>query len=440
MSEVLATEYLNQGEVLLNKGKSDCSLEYFKKAERENPFNPGIYVGMGIAYTNMGEYEQAEDSFLKALKVNSEDGKVYFHLGNINLLTGEKVKGIQYYNQAVAKGYDDFQLFYNMGIFYEEEGEVVLALRNYTKAIIKAPLKGEIWIRKARIYIKEKRFHEAVQTLEEMDIECPDYFEGYHMKIRLYSEMKEYDKALNAAAYARKIFPEDSVFVLDQANLYANLSRFEEALEILETEESRTGNKLDKRETAIERARINILMGNMQGTIDSLKMAVKASGERIPPEDDPEAAYLLLNCYINTGEYEQALASARSLKSMEEAGYYTLAAYYFEPYCMRMLNQERESKELYQLGIEKLRSHSLQNPQTLDAYVFRMLCLKDLKMYEKALELSDYIIKVKDNSGEFYAIRGEILAEMGREEEAKAAKAKARSLGGLAALLIGDNE
>lgn len=440
MNEVLATEYLNQGKVLLDSGKSECSLEYFKKAEGENPFNPDIYVGMGIAYTNMKEYGQAEASLLKALKANSEDGKVYFYLGNLNLLKGEKVKGIQYYNQSVAKGYDDFQLFYNMGIFYEEEGEVITALKNYTKAIIKAPLKGEVWLRKARIYIKEKRFHEAAQTLEEMTIECPDNLEGYHMKIRLYGEMKEYEKTLNAVLQAREIFPEESAFVLDQANIYASLNRLGEALEILETEERRAGNNLDKRDTAVERARIYVLLGNMQGTINSLKMAVIASGERIPSESDPEAVYLLLNCYINTGEYEQALASAKSLRSMEEAGHYTLAAYYFEPYCLRMLNHEKESKELYRLGIEKLRSYSLQSPQTLDAYVFRMLCLKDLKMYEKALELLDYIIKVKDNSGEYHAIRGAILNEMGREEEAKTANAKARSLGGLAALLIEENE
>jgi tetratricopeptide (TPR) repeat protein len=61
-------------------------------------------------------------------------------------------------------------------------------------------------------------------------------------------------------------------------------------------------------------------------------------------------------------------------------------------------------------------------------------------MYDKALELLDYIIKVKDDSAEFYAIRGMILSEMGRVEEAKEAKAKSRSIGGMIALLPANKE
>lgn len=440
MNEILATEYLKQGEVLLENGKHEYSLQYFKQAEQENPFNSAVYVGMGIAYTNMDQYGQAEASFLKALKVNSEEGHIYYHLGNIKFLINEKVKGIQYYNQAIAKGYDESQLYYNLGMVYEEDSDDVLALRNYSKAILKAPLRGEIRLRKAQLYIKQKRFHEAVQTLEDMTLECPDYFEGYHMKIRLYNDMEEYDKALEAVDEAKRTFPEDSGFVLDQANLYANLNRFEEALEVLEAEEGRTGNKLDRREAAVERARIYALKGEMQETINQLIKAKEASSEKVPPENDPVAEYFLLNCYINIEDYEKALACAISLKSIEEMGYYTLAAYYYEPYCLQKIGKEKESKELFQLGVEKLRSHSLEYPHRLDAYVFRILCLKDLKMYEKALELSDYIIKVKDDSAEFYAIRGMLLSEMGRAEEAKEAKAKSRSLGGMTALLPANRE
>lgn len=440
MDEILATEYLKQGEVLLENGKHEYSLQYFKKAEQENPFNLGIYVGMGIAYTSMEQYGHAEESFLKALKVNSEEGKIYFHLGNINFLKDEKIKGIQYYNRAIVKGYDDSQLYFNLGIMYEEDGDEISAIRNYSKAIIKEPLRGEIRLRKAQLYIKQKKYLEAAQTLDEMNIECPDYFEGYHMKIRLYIDLGEYDKALDILGAAKKIFQEDSGFVLDQANLYANLNRFDDALQVLETEENRIGNKLDKRETAVERAHIYALKGNMQETINSLKAVKEASNEKIPPESDPEAEYFLLNCYINVEDYEQALACARSLKSIEEIGYYTIAAYYYEPYCLHKLHKEKESKELYQLGVEILRSHSLKFPHHLDAYVFRILCLKELKMYEKALELLDYIIKVKEDSGEFYAIRGMLLSEMGREEEAKEAKAKSRSLGGMTALLPANNE
>lgn len=95
MDEILATEYKAQGEVLLGNGKHEYSLQYFQKAEKENPFNPGVYIGMGIAYTNLAQYGPAEDAFFKALKVNGEAGEIYYHLGNISFIKSEKVRGIQ---------------------------------------------------------------------------------------------------------------------------------------------------------------------------------------------------------------------------------------------------------------------------------------------------------------------------------------------------------
>lgn len=440
MDEILATEYKAQGEVLLGNGKHEYSLQYFQKAEKENPFNPGVYIGMGIAYTNLAQYGPAEDAFFKALKVNGEAGEIYYHLGNISFIKSEKVRGIQYYNQAIAKGYEESELYYNLGMVYEEDGEEILALRNYTKAILKAPLRGEIRLRKVQLYLKQKKYHEAVQNLEEMTIECPDYFEGYHMKIRLYIDLKEYDKAWEVLEAAKKAFPEDSGFILDEANLYAELNRFEEALKVLTEEEGREGNRLEKREAAIERARIYALKGDMQETIQNLIIVKEAALEKDPPESEPVAEYFLLNCYINVEDFENALICAKSLKDMEETGFYTLAAYYYEPFCLHKLNRETDARESYQAGAEILRNHTLKYPHHLDAYVFRILCLKELKQYEKALELTEYIIKVKDDSSEFYTIRGMVLSEMGREEEAKEASAKARSLGGLTALLPANKE
>jgi tetratricopeptide (TPR) repeat protein len=323
---------------------------------------------------------------------------------------------------------------------YEEDGDEILALRNYNKAILKAPLRGDIRLRKAQLYIKQKRFHEAEQTLDDMTLSCPDYFEGYHMKIRLFNDMGEYDKALKVLAEAKRNFPEDSGFILDHANLLSNQNRFDEALIILEAEENREGNRLDKREAAVERARIYALKGDMRETINQLIKAGEASMEMVPPQKDAVAEYFLLNCYINIEEYDKALVCARSLKDMEEMDFYKIAAYYYEPYCLQKMQKEKEAKELYQVGVETLRNHTLEYPQHLDAYVFRVLCLKDLKMYEKALELVDYIIRVKDDSGEFYAVRGMVLSEMGREEEAKEARAKSRSLGGMMALLPANKE
>ena len=93
--------------------------------------------------------------------------------------------------------------------------------------------------------------------------------------------------------------------------------------------------------------------------------------------------------------------------------------------------KEAEAKPLYQQAISDLRAISLQNPGYIDSYVFRILCLKDLKQYDKAIELADYLVAIQEELAEAHMIRAIVLKEMGREAEAQEEKERAKSLGGM---------
>lgn len=431
MDKTLALEYLQQGEILLGKRQYENAIIYFNKAEEEDPFKLEIYVDMGVAYANLEQYDDAENCFQKALKVDKEVGVVYFHLGNIYFLKDDKSKGMQLYNLAFSKGYEGAQMYFSLGLMFEEEGDNVLALRNYSKAIIQDPLRADARIRKARLFIKNKQYPEAIQTLDEMIMACPDIFEGYHLKFMVLNINGEFDQAQQVLDKARKLFPNDLGFVLDQADLYSSLKRFEDALTLFDETEIMNQDGLDKHRVAMERARISALMGKMDKTIIYLKEAKRISGEMEKPYIDSEANFFLMNCYINIENLEDALNCARELKEDESSGYYGLSAYYYEPYCLQKLLRNDEATDLYQKGAETLRDRSLKHPNNTDCYLFRILCLKELKRYNKALELADYLLMVNADSAEVHTIRALVLSEMGREEEANKEKAKARSFGGI---------
>lgn len=433
MDKTLAREYLQQGEMLLGKRNYEKAISYFKMAEREDPFNVGIYIDMGVSYANLEQYDSAENCFLKAQKADKEVGLVYFHLGNIYFLKDDKSKGLQYYNQAVAKGYEDSQMYFSLGLMFEEEGDNLLALRNYSKAILLDSLRADARIRKARLYIKNKQYPEAIQTLDELIMACPDSFEGYHLKYGVLAGNGEYDKAGQVLEKARRLFPNDTGFIIDQADLYVNLKQYKEALSLLEEAEKSDQGGLDRHGAAMERARISALSGNMNDTIKHLKAAKRIFAEGEKPYFDSEAVFFLMNCYINTKNYTEALNSSRELKDDEGSSYYHLSAFYYEPYCLQKLQHNNEAVELYQKGLEALRDYSLKNPGNTDCYIFRILCLKELKLYDKALELSDYLLIVREDSVEAHTIRAVVLTEMGRAEEAEAEKAKAREYGGILA-------
>ncbi|MDF2904940.1 MAG: hypothetical protein K0R34_261 [Herbinix sp.] len=431
MDKTLALEYLNQGERLLGKRSYENAIHYFEMAEKEDPFNIDSYIDMGVAFANLEQYDNAKNCFIKALKVNKEVGIVYFHLGNIYFLKDDKSKGMQYYNQAIGKGYEGAQMYFSLGLMFEEEGDSLLAIRNYSKAILLDSLRADARIRKARIFIRNKQYPEAIQTLDEMIMACPDIFEGYHLKFEVLLTNGEFEKAGQVLDKARKLFPNDLGFILDQAELYSSLKQYEEALALLEEAEKRDQGGLDKHGVAMERARISALTGDMEHTIRYLNEAKRISAEREKPYFDAEASFFLMNCYINVENYTNALDCSRELKAEESSGYYHLSAYYYEPYCLQRLQRSSEAMGLLQSGAEALRSYSLKNPGNTDCYFFRIMCLKDLKQYDKALELADYLLMIKEVAPEVHTLRAVILTEMGREEEAKKEKAKARELGGV---------
>jgi|LSQX01.2.fsa_nt_gb tetratricopeptide (TPR) repeat protein len=429
MDKTAALEYLQQGQMLLGKKQYEAAITYFEKAIKEDALNAEIYISTGIAYANLDKYDEAESNFKKALKINKDEGVVYFHLGNISFLKGDKSRGIENYNMAISKGYEEAQMYFSLGLMFEEEDNDNLAIRNYSKAIMKDPLRADIRIRKARLFINNKHFEEALQTLDEMIMACPDAFEGYHLKSMVLTGMDKLDEAQKVLDYAKKLYPSDPGFIIDQATLYASMEKYDEALkELAQAEEMDIGDG-ERHQIAMEKARVYALKTDMDSTIKCLEEAKQIAKIIDPQNLDTDATFFLMNCYLNIDKYENAISCAKELKECEQEGYFTLAAHYYEPICMQKLGKEEEAQEMFKNAVEYLRKFSLKSPGNVDSYAFRILCLRELKQYDKALELADYLIMVGNDTAETHTLRAAVLSDLGREDEAKAEKAKARSFG-----------
>jgi tetratricopeptide (TPR) repeat protein len=66
------------------------------------------------------------------------------------------------------------------------------------------------------------------------------------------------------------------------------------------------------------------------------------------------------------------------------------------------------------------------------------MCHEELGQYDKALELTDYILDVDDSIAEAYFIRSKIYEAQGNTDEASRARAKANAINpGLSSMLEG---
>ena len=418
MDKIAAQEYLKQGTVYSGQGKYEEALSYYDKAEHENPMDLEVYLSKGIAYANLEQYDNAKEQFNKALKINRNSGITYYHLGSIAILENNIAEGLENYNKAIANGFDDAQLYYSLGLLHEENGETDLAIRNYSKAIQRDPMRPDIRIRKAQLLIQGGHYPEAIQALDETILTNPDVFEGYHIKFNVYLQLKQYDKAEEVINDGLTLFPKDPAFILDKVSLEIEKKHTEEAMKILsDLEKADETDDVVLRKIYMERAQIFADEENLGSAIASLKKA----GELTEKEGkfDSEVVFLLANCYLGNEEYDKVLECAEKLLQNSSDGYIKETARYFKPLALKMLGRTEEAIPLYKEAIEEYRRQTLDDPGNLDAYTLRVMCLKDTEQYDKALELSEYIIGLRPDRAEPRIVKISILEAMGRTEEAE---------------------
>lgn len=421
-------EYLNQSRYFVGVEDYEEALSYINKAIEIDKMNIEFYIEKGIILANMDRYDDAIKELNNALKVNKKAAEVYFHLGNIFIMKEDRGAGIENYNKAIAFGYDDAQIYYNLGLMYEEDDNDELAIRNYSKAIIKNPLRTDARVRKAKIYITNGKYPEALETLNELILADPDLYDGYHLKSVLLAEMERLEEAMAVLDEAAQLFPKDPAFPLDKINIYVLMGEKEKANSIVEYIEANYDlENYQKRKLELEKSRLYAMDADINAVASALIKAREYTKLDDPNAVDAEATFLLVSCYLELKQFDKAAECSKELIDSEELSY-VIPSYYTLPYALAQDGKADEAAAQYKDSISKLRAITLKNPEILDGYFFRALCLKETGNTEKALELCDYLIKIDDKSKIFHSLKAEVLMAMGLEAEAKAEKELSESL------------
>ena len=331
MANSESAEYLNQARYFVGVEQYNDALEYINKAIATDKLNKELYVQKSIILANLDQYTEAIGELKNALKIDRAYAEAYFHLGNLYLMTGEQALGLESYNKAIANGFDDSQIFFNLGLMYEEDGNDELAIRNYTKAILKDPLRVDARVRKAKIFIANGKQQEALETLDELILADPDLYDGYHLKALLLADMGNLDGAMSILDEAMRLFPKDPSFQIDKGNILVMREEADRARDLVKVIENTYEMELDqKRHLELEKARLYALDADIDSIVDSLIRAKTYSKEADPNDIDPEATFLLTNCYLEKKDYPAAIACAKELISSDELAY-AIPSYYTLP-------------------------------------------------------------------------------------------------------------
>lgn len=414
----LAEEYNQRGKVLYSVDKYSEAIEMYKKAEQEDPMVKETYYNLAESYVMLDDYEKAKSSLNKVILIDKKDGLAYFHLGNIEFLLDNKKSGMEYYAKAVNNGYDDAHVYFNLGVVSEEENDFESALKYYNKAILKDKFMAEAKLKKADIYMDAQKFDEAIQTLDDLLEYNPDVFEGYHYKFIIYINQNNLVKAEETVNKGLAMFPDDEGFIFDKILLLERKGQYDEAMALVDCELSKGESE------ALLSEKGKILLAT-EKTDDAAEVF---SNICVKYQDsvNPEVYFYLMNIYSSKNEYEKALEYVEKIIALNEDNQYYYSAIYFKPLILSNMNKP-EAKSEFLKAADTLRFASSANPGNLDLIIYRALCFKELKDYDKALELVNYLLMVNSEIGEAYLIRSEIYRDLNELEKAESDRITAMS-------------
>ena len=424
--ELYLKELNEQGRVLFSCDKYDEAIEKYEKALSEDEMYLPTYFNACEAYIMSDKFDQAKKMMKRVLLIDKENGEAYFHLGNIALLEEDFEEGKLQYAKAINNGHDVPQIYLNLASVSEDNDEWEEAIANYTKAIARDKRCYSAKIRKIQIYMMLKRYDEALNSADDLIDTNPEIFEGHHLKFIVLATNGKYTEAGTTLDKAQKMFPDDQGFVLDRVKLLELLEKYEDALALLSTIDSKF---VPSEVLATEKARLLIALNS----IDEAQILLENYG------DEPvyaEMKKILITIYIEKQNYDGVLKCAEKLIDLREHDSNFFSALYFKAYALKMLNKDIEATNAYSEAAKVMQQACSVNSGLLDLYIYRAICYRELGQFEKANEMLDYVSTVDENIAEVYYIRYLIYSDQ-KDMRAEAELNKAKELNPEVARIFG---
>ena len=416
----MAEEYNQQGRDLYGLDKYSEAMDWYRKAEEADPSCVRTYMNMSELYIMTKQLDKAKEVLNKALYLEKDNGEANFHLGNIAYMEGDHKAAASFLTRAYNSQYSNPRVAYHLACLYIDMHKDEQALFYLNKLLKEDPFQIEARLRKIEILIGFQKYEEALRNADEMILLLPDTFEGYHYKFVTLLGLNRYPEARETIDSAMKLFPDDLGFVYDLIKYYEQVEEYDKALALID--ERFQASKEDWRSIRKEKAKLLFSMGRADETRELL--------EEIVSEDyDDEMCFCLMQVYGGFGEYDKALDCCEKMIENGSENQYYYSAVYHEAVAYDKLGRNKEAEEKYNSAAQLFRAASGRHRGMLGLFIFRAICFKRLKDFERAMEMVDYLIAVSDGKfGEAFYVKGLICEDLCDDQKAKEYKEKGLEL------------
>ena len=407
-------DYKLQGMLLMGTGNYKDAQRMFKKA-LEIEECADLWIDLGNAYASNAEYNEAINAFSNALSYEAENAEILFDIGSVYLLQERLKKCIEYYNRAEEAGFDNVRLYMNLAAIYNALGDQQMELRNYTKAINKNPLIGDLYVKKAMLLLDMSRFEAALDVLDDMRKLSPDAFEGYDLAARIYLAQGSIGKAFAILDEGIKKFPNDVNLKLSKIGILTQEKEADQAETMLEELKRNSYADVYMRDILMQ----EVAVASIRNQPEQMKKLLLSIIEKETDVCDEQARFMLMMTCNLLEEYELAYEQSECLERQESNSTFAISGVYYKGEFLMKLGKTSDANIQFKKAIKKLRKISMSNRTYYEVYIYRALAHKQIKEYDKAIEMAGFIIDLQPEREDGYMILADIYKDMGEEEKSE---------------------
>lgn len=414
-----ALDLINQGCALMAQGKYEFALEKFQTAQEDSPKYIECYTNLGNALSCLERYDEALENFKKGLMLDEKSAIINFDIGNIMYLKGDIAEAIKYYNRADECGTLSADMYDVMAELFIETQDYTQGLRFINRAIKIEPLNGEYYLEKVRIFIEQEKVDEALETLSELNKLLPDVYDAYDMMSEIYTIKQDFNKAMEIVEKGIEKFPEDENMAYLKFRVLCKFEKDEEAIKQLEELREANRIKVRKEDFALLESDIYLREKNIEKAILSL--------ENVSDENysNSQIAFVLATMYLKLERFDKVISITEKVMQNDDDLFSNSSAKFYHAQAMLHSGKQDEATKEFKAITKEFRKLTILNPGFYEGYTYRLLAHKELKEYEEALDIAEYMKNLFSDRPDGYVFKYIIYKDMGKLDEAEEEKKKA---------------
>ena len=368
---LIADDYIKQGEELYLKGDYDEAVVCFEKAILTNNNLDEAWHWRGNVLIKLQRHEEALACYDQAISIKPDNYEAWYGKANLLAKLHKYEEAIACYEQASSGESQKYACWHSIAALLGKLHHYEAAIASYDRALTIKSTDSEIWHNRGAMLGKVQQYAQAVDSYDRAVALNPNRYETWYNRGNMLWKLLSYSDAIDS---------------------------YDRAL----------GIRDDKYEVWYNKGAV---FGKMQRYQDSIAAYDKAIA--IKPQDF-EVWHNRGAAFDKLSQHEAAIASYDKAITLNSECY---EAWFAKGESLAKLQKHEEAIAAYEKAIAI-------KPDSYDAWHHCGTALSALNRYEEAMAAYDRAIAIKPENGKAWRDRGAIVSELKQDTEGLAAGEK----------------